>query len=1001
VQFRILGPLEVLDDDARPLVLGGPKQRALLAVLLLHAGQVVSADRLVDELWGEDSPETARSVLQVYVANLRNVLEPGRPKRTASALLRTQPPGYLVDLDLKELDLACFERLVAEGRAALAAGDPVQAARLLGDAVGLWRGPALADVTLAGSGQGEVIRLEERRLAAVEDHIDAELALGRHGELVGKLQALVAAHPLRERLHGQLMLALYRSGRQAEALEAYRQTREALAEELGIDPSPALQELERAMLAQDPILAPAPGQHASKPPLIGRDSGQDGQAQASSPVAARRGPLMACHQCGQENPERVDRCAGCGASLTRAERVGREERKVVTVLACELVAPSDPANAADPEDLRAGLRPYQARVRGELERFGGRVERSVGAQLMAVFGAPVAHEDDPERAVRAALAIRDTVAELNRTRQTPTLEIPLGITTGEALVAVGATSDAGEAAITGGLIANAARLQQAAAPGTVLVDEATWRATSHAVTYKPGKPVRVGGTGEPLASWQATAASSVPGAESTRQPGTPFIGRHDELDLLKQIHARAVRESTVQLVTITGEPGVGKSRLVREFAAFLDAQEQLVSWRQGRCLPYGEGIAFWALGEVVKAEAGILESDDPKAATAKLAAAVAATVEEPAERDWCTARLAPLVGLGGQSGGAVERNEAFTAWRGFLEVVAARRPLVLVVEDLHWADEALLAFLEHLLEWASPVPLLLVCTARPELYDRAPSWAGGTRNATTIALSRLNDKEIARLLSALLTRAVLPAELQRLLLLRAEGNPLYAEEFVRLLSDRKLLKDQERGLRLVEGAELPIPESLHALIAARLDTLSPEHKVLLQDAAVVGQVFWSGALAAMSQVEEQPVNQALRALARKEFVRPVRRSSVAGQAEYAFWHVLVRDVAYGQLPRAARADRHRRAAEWLEALAPSSSPARPGRKPSLSPTGPAVRTGRRATGPLTSTRSPRPRAGMRPHWSSGQIGMPSGRGCSSGLGRPVSTPKRRVATCWPRPAMSF
>jgi DNA-binding SARP family transcriptional activator/class 3 adenylate cyclase len=916
VQFRILGPLEVLDDHGRPLALGGAKQRALLAMLLLHAGQVVSADRLIDELWGEDPPDTVRSVLQVYVANLRKVLEPGRPKGTASSLLKTQPPGYLLDLDHKELDLACFEQLVAEGRAALAAGDPVQAARLLGDAVGLWRGPALADVTLAGSGQGEVIRLEERRLAAVEDHIEAELALGRHGQLVGKLQALVVAHPLRERLHGQLMLALYRSGRQAEALEAYRQTREALAEELGIDPSPALKELERAMLAQDPILVPTPGQHASKPPPMGRDSGQDGQAQASSPGAAPRGPLVACHQCGRENPDPVERCAGCGAWLTRAERVGREERKVVTVLACELVDLGAPADRADPEDLRAGLRPYQVRVRGELERFGGRVERRVGAHLLAVFGAPVAHEDDPERAVRAALAIRDTVTELNRARQTPTLEIQLGIATGEALVVVGAPSDAGEAAITGGLIANAARLQQTAAPGTVLVDEATWRATSHAVTYQPGKPVRAGGTGEPLASWQATAASSIPGAEFTRQPGTSFIGRQDELGLLKQIHARAVRESTVQLVTITGEPGVGKSRLVREFAAFLDAQEQLVSWRQGRCLPYGEGIAFWALGEVVKAEAGILESDDPQAATAKLAVAVTAVVEEPAEREWVTSRLTPLIGLGDHSGAAVERSEAFTAWRGFLEAMAARRPLVLVVEDLHWADEALLAFLGHLLDWASPVPLLLVCTARPELYDRAPEWGGGTRNATTIALSRLSDEETARLLSALLAQSVLPAELQRRLVHRAEGNPLYAEEFVRLLTDRRLLERRGRSLHLAEGGELGVPQTLQALIAARMDILSPEQKALLQDAAVVGEVFWSGALAAMSQVDDQPVNHALRALARRELVRPVQRSSVAGQAEYAFWHVLVRDVAYGQLPRAARADKHRGAAEWLEALSP-------------------------------------------------------------------------------------
>jgi DNA-binding SARP family transcriptional activator len=347
VEFRILGPLEVLDDHGRPLVLGGAKQRALLAALLLHAGQVVSAERLIDELWGEDPPETARNVLQVYVANLRKVLEPGRPRRVAGAVLRTQAPGYLVDLGPDELDLLRFDRLAAEGRTALAADDLAQAARRLRDAEALWRGPALADVTLSGSGQGELIRLQERRLAAMEDRMEAELALGRHAELVAELQALVTAHQLRERLHGQLMLALYRSGRQGEALEAYRRTRETLAEELGIDPSPPLQKLERAMLAQDPTLVPAaPGPPRTLLPPIVRDGAQGAEA------------------------------------LAPARPVSREERRIVTVLACELADLGARDDRADPEDLRAGLRPYQARARGELERFGGRVERSVGAQLL-------------------------------------------------------------------------------------------------------------------------------------------------------------------------------------------------------------------------------------------------------------------------------------------------------------------------------------------------------------------------------------------------------------------------------------------------------------------------------------------------------------------------------------------------------------------------------------------------------------------------------------------
>jgi DNA-binding SARP family transcriptional activator/class 3 adenylate cyclase/energy-coupling factor transporter ATP-binding protein EcfA2 len=915
LDFRILGPLQVLDDNGRPLALGGAKQRSLLAVLLLHAGRVVSTDRLIDELWGEDPPDTARGVLQVYVANLRKVLDPARPRRAASSLLKSQPPGYLLDLAAHAFDLARFEWLTAEGRAALAAGDTEAAAVALRRALGLWRGPVLGDVAAELTNQGVLARLEEQRLAALEQRIEADLALGHHMELVGELEALITAHPLREQLRGQLMVALYRSGRQAEALDVYRQTRETLAEELGIDPSRALQDLQQAVLAQDPALAPpAPARHPTEAPVV-RDGPQGGELAALSPTATGP-PVAACHQCGRENPGGFERCSACGASLAPGRGTGREERKLITVLACELVGPSDATDAVDPEDLWAGLRPYQARIRGELERYGGRVERIVGPGFMAVFGAPVAHEDDPERAVRAALAIRDTLAEFNETRAAPRLQIQIGITTGEALVAASATLDAGEATITGTLTANAAQLQQVAPPGTVLIDEATYRATTHAVTYQRGKPVRVSGAARLLPTWQPMAARSTIGAELARQPATPFIGRQDELDLLKRTYARTVQGSAVHLVTITGEPGVGKSRLVREFAGFLDAQEDLVTWRQGRCLPYGDGIAFWALGEVIKAEAGILESDDPQAAAAKLAAAVAAAVEEPSEQGWFATRLAPLVGLGGQSGGAAERSEAFTAWRSFLEALAVRRPLVLVVEDLHWADEALLAFLEHLLEWASPVPLLLVCTARPELYDQAPGWGGGARNATTITLSSLSDEEIARLLSTLLAQSVLPAELQHRLLIRAGGNPLYAEEFIRLLTDRKLLERRGRTLHLAEGAELPVPQTLQALIASRLDALSPEHKALLQDAAVLGQVFWSGALAGMSQVDEQPLHQALRVIARKELVRPIRRSSVAGQAEYAFWHGLVRDVAYGQLPRAARADKHRRAAEWLQALSP-------------------------------------------------------------------------------------
>jgi len=913
VQFRMLGPLEVLEDDGRPLALGGPKQRALLAMLLVHAGQVVSADQLIDELWGEDSPDTARSVLQVYVANLRRILEPARPRWAAGGVLRTRAPGYLVNLSPDQLDLLRFERLADEGRAALAAGDPVQAAGLLRDAERLWRGPALGDVILAVSGQGEVTRLEERRLAVLEDRIEAELALGRHAELVGELQALAAAHPLRERLHGQLMLALYRSGRQAEALEAYRRTRETLAEELGIDPSRALQELERALLAQDPTLAsPTLVRHATRARVV-HDGPQGGEVAALSP-AMTGPPVVACQRCGQENLERSQQCVACGAPLAPAQRVGPEERKVVTVLACELAGPSGPADTADPEDLRAGLRPYQARIRQRLEQFGGRVERSVGCELMAVFGIPVAHEDDPERAVRAALAIRDTVAELNQMRATPTLQIQIGITTGEALVAADVTSDTHEAALTGAVIASAAWLEQAAPPGMILVDETTHRATERAVEYETTEPVQAKGKAGPVTVWRALGASQ--GVDVAQAPRTTLVGRQRELDLLGAALARARGDGILQVVTLVGVPGIGKSRLVFELLQQVAAEAELTTWRQGRCLAYGQGVALWALGEIVKAQAGILESDPAKDAEVKLRRAVADLVADEPEAAWIIGHLRPLVGLASAEEGGDRQSEAFAAWRRFLEALAEHGPTVLVVEDLHWADETLLDFLDHLIDWAAEVPLLVVATARPELLVRRPGWGGGKPNAATVSLAPLSEDDTARLVGSLLNQALLPAELRAALLARAGGNPLYAEEYVRMLVDRGLLRKVAGTWRLEPTDALPLPATVRGIIAARLDALEPEGKALLANAAVLGKVGWVGALAALSGSEPLGLEQRLHALERREFLRRERRSAVAGERQYAFRHVLVRDVAYGQLPRAQRAEKHRRAAEWLEALSP-------------------------------------------------------------------------------------
>jgi class 3 adenylate cyclase/tetratricopeptide (TPR) repeat protein len=608
--------------------------------------------------------------------------------------------------------------------------------------------------------------------------------------------------------------------------------------------------------------------------------------------------VIVCASCGEENPERARFCLACGRSLV-AEAPAGEERKVVSVLFVDLVGFTSRSDRADPEDVRATLRPYHERVKADIERFGGTVEKFIGDAVMAVFGAPVAHEDDAERAVRAGLRILGTIEEL----RTEGLEISAraAVTTGEAVVALGARPERGEGIVTGDVVNTAARLQSAAPVGSVLVDETTMRSSGAAVTFEPLEPVEAKGKAEPISVWGAVGARSRVG-QPEAATHSPYVGREHEQRLLLETFLRAERESSVQLVTVVGEPGIGKSRLVTELRAALDERPDLTTWRHGRCLPYGEGITFWALGEIVKAEAGILESDDEQVAAAKLDEVLSALVSGDSERSWFAGRLAPLVGAASEVA-AVGREEAFAAWRRFLEAMAARRPCVFVFEDLHWADDALLEFVEHILDWGPPVPALLLCTSRPELFERSPSWGGGKRNATTIALSPLSTEEAGRLVHLLLDRTVLPAETQTVLLERAGGNPLYAEQFARMLV--------ERG----DVANLAVPETVQALVTARLDTLTPELKALLQDASVVGRVFWAGAVAAMAGRRHDDVRRDLNELARREFVRPIRVSSMDGEDEFSFWHALVRDVAYQQIPRSPRAEKHLAAARWVEETA--------------------------------------------------------------------------------------
>jgi class 3 adenylate cyclase/tetratricopeptide (TPR) repeat protein len=615
---------------------------------------------------------------------------------------------------------------------------------------------------------------------------------------------------------------------------------------------------------------------------------------------------LVCPSCGRENPDDARFCGGCATPLAAEPTARLEERKVVTVVFADLVGSTARAERLDPEDVRAILAPYHERLRHELERHGGTAEKFIGDAVVGVFGAPVAREDDPERAVRAALTIQDAIAELNDADPRLELEVRVGVHSGEALVSIGARPELGEAMVAGDVMNTAARLQSAAPPGGILVGEATYRATDRAIEYADHDAVTAKGKSGPLRAWLAVARRSRYGIDLGEGLRAPLVGRTEELDVLSSALSRVQTRREAQLVTLVGVPGIGKSRLVQELFQVVEQTPELIIWRQGRSLPYGEGVALWALGEMVKAQAGILESDRSDEASVKLSAAVRDLVSDDVEARWIERHLRPLAGIRDSlSVGEARPEEAVMAWRRFLEAMAESRPTILVFEDLHWADDALLDFVDSLADRVVDVPLLVVCSARPELLERRPGWGGGKRNATTLSIAPLSDEETARLLGELLDRAVLPAEQQLELLQRAGGIPLFAEEYVRM----------QHG-----GGTADVPETLHGIVVARIDGLPRTEKALLQAAAVLGKVFWTDALAALAgTAPPEDLDEMLFALERKEFVRRERRSIVAGARQLAFVHALVRDAAYGQVPRAERARLHRRAAEWIETLAPDRS----------------------------------------------------------------------------------
>ena len=602
--------------------------------------------------------------------------------------------------------------------------------------------------------------------------------------------------------------------------------------------------------------------------------------------------MRTCPACGQENPEIARFCLACGASL-QAETPQREERRIVSVVFVDLVGFTSRSEQLDPEDVRAILTPYHGTVRDELESFGGVVEKFVGDAVMAVFGAPTTHGDDPERAVRAALAVRDAVGALNAEQPELELRIRGAVNTGEAVVTLSARPALGEAMVAGDVVNTASRLQQHAPVGEIVVGEETYRATRDAIEYEPVEDVTAKGKAAPIAVWRAVAAASAVGERYLSS--TPFVGRNREAGLLDATWERVELERRPHLVTVLGAPGVGKSRLSAEFTQGISSRGGRIV--RGRCLPYRERSAYGAFAMQVKDLAGIFDSDDVAVATGKLRTLVERLVGRE-EAEVVAAHIAILLGFETHAT-APDRDSLFQSVRLFIEAGARDEPTVFVFEDIHWADSVLLDLIELLAARLHDLPVLLLTVSRPELLDLRPAWGGGLLAYHALPLEPLGGSDAAALALHLLGADAKAAEVAE----AAEGNPLFIEQLAAVLS--------ERG---PEAAET-LPTTIRGLVAARLDALPAGERDVILDASIVGRMFWKGAIERIAR-DPDSLGSALAALERRDLVRRDAVSRIEGDEQWSFKHVLIRDVAYDLQPRARRREGHRHIAEFIEQSTP-------------------------------------------------------------------------------------
>ncbi len=620
---------------------------------------------------------------------------------------------------------------------------------------------------------------------------------------------------------------------------------------------------------------------------------------------------LVCPACGAARDAEDRFCVACGAGLndpitSPAAPVSPtphvSERRLVSVLFADLVGFTSLSEHRDPEEVRELLSRYFDRCRVLIERYGGTVEKFIGDAVMAVWGTPVAREDDAERAVRAALALTGTVTALGAEVGMPELRVRAGVLTGNAAVELGAE---GEGMVLGDTVNTASRLQSIAAPGAVMVDDVTRRSSEAAIAYEDAGTHRVKGREQPVHAW--TALRVVAGAGGARRAvglEAPLVGRDAELSVIVEAGEESAARAVARLVTVIGEAGSGKSRLLWEFFKYLDGIEDSRWWHQGRCLSYGEGVAYWALADMVRARAGILEEEEPASARAKLRATVEAHVTDERERRLVEPRLAHLLGL--ENRVAPDRADLFSGWRLFFERLATTQPVILAFEDLQWADSGLLDFVDYLLEWSGEFPIFILAFGRPELLAVRPNWA------PSVTLEPLADGPMAELLRGLVPG--LPDQLAAQIRRRAEGFPLYAVETVRMLLDQGLIR-QDGARYLITGdiTDLEVPETLHALVAARLDNLDANERALLQDAAVIGQSFTPAAVSAISAKGASEVQRLLEGLVAKQVIRYIDDVREGERGQYVFLQALLRQVALATLSRRDRKARHLAVAEHLRA----------------------------------------------------------------------------------------